>query len=196
MTNRKHSPSPPYPSTEASDRAAWRTWLHRHHAKSQGVWLVYCKKGSGIPSVSYAEAVEEALCFGWIDSKIHAVDHLRYRQVFTPRKPRSSWSDLNRSRAAKLIRNGRMTAAGLAKITAARRDGSWNARPVVANPRMPLDLRRALAADPQAALHFRSFSDAVRRLIVRWIIDARRPDARQRRIDKTVRLASLNKKPY
>lgn len=192
-----HRPSPAdFPNIEARDRAAWRAWLRHHHRTSPGVWLVYHKKGSRIPSVSYAEAVEEALCFGWIDSKIHPVDSLRYRQIFTPRKPRSTWSRLNKRRAAALIRSKRMTAAGMAKITAARKDGSWKSLDEVENLRVPADLTRALAVDTQARRHFGEFSDSARRLIIRWITSAKRPETRLRRIQETVNLASLNKKPY
>ena len=185
-----------FPNIEAPDRAAWRAWLRHHHRTSPGVWLVYHKKGSGIPSVSYAEAVEEALCFGWIDSKIHAIDSLRYRQIFTPRKPRSTWSKLNKRRVAALIRGKRMTAAGMAKITAARKDGSWKSLDEVDNLRMPAELTRALAADTQARRYFEEFSDSARKLIIRWITSAKRPETRLKRIRTTVSLASLNKKPY
>ena len=185
-----------YPNIEARDRAAWRAWLRHHHATSSGVWLVYYKKGSGVPSVTYAEAVEEALCFGWIDSKIHAVDSLRYRQIFTPRKPGSTWSNLNKRRIAALIRGKRMTAAGMAKITAARKDGSWKSLDEVEDLRMPAELTRALAANTRARRYFEEFSDSARKLIIRWITQAKRPETRLRRVHETVRLASLNKKPY
>jgi uncharacterized protein YdeI (YjbR/CyaY-like superfamily) len=192
----KPSPQAGYPNIEARDRASWRGWLRKNHRTSAGVWLVYYKKGSGVASVSYAEAVEEALCFGWIDSKIHAVDALRYRQIFTPRNPRSSWSTLNKQRVAKLIRSKLMTAAGMAKITAARKDGFWEAPDEIEDPSMLPELTRALAADAQARRHFEAFSDSARKLIIRWIVDAKRPETRLRRIQRTVRLASLDKKPY
>ncbi len=196
MSMAGRSSGPVYTSVEARDRTAWRAWLRHHHTTSSGVWLVYYKKGSGIPSVNYAEAVEEALCFGWIDSKIHAVDSLRYRQIFTPRKPGSTWSKLNKRRIATLIRGKRMTAAGMAKITAARKDGSWKSLDEVENLRMPAELTRALAANTQARRYFEEFSDSTRKLIIRWVTQAKRPDTRLRRIRETVRLASLNKKPY
>jgi uncharacterized protein YdeI (YjbR/CyaY-like superfamily) len=194
-TSKRPSPAD-YPNIEARDRTVWRAWLRRHHKTSSGVWLVYCKKGSGIPSVSYAEAVEEALCFGWIDSKIHPVDALRYRQIFTPRKPRSSWSKLNKQRVAKLIRSKRMTAAGMAKIKAARKAGSWESLDRIEDLRMPADLTRALAGNMHARVHFEAFSKSARNLIIPWIVSAKRPETRLRRIQETVRLASLNKKPY
>ena len=194
-TSKRPSPND-FPNIEARDRTAWRAWLRHHHKTSPGVWLVYYKKGSGVPSVTYAEAVEEALCFGWIDSKIHAVDSLRYRQIFTPRKPGSTWSKLNKRRIAALIRGKRMTAAGMAKITAARKDGSWKSLDEVEDLRMPAELTRALAANTQARRYFEEFSDSARKLIIRWITQAKRPETRLRRVHETVRLASLNKKPY
>ena len=196
MRTSKRPFSADFHNIEAPDRAAWRAWLRHHHRTSPGIWLVYHKKGSRVPSVTYAEAVEEALCFGWIDSKIHAVDSLRYRQIFTPRKPGSTWSKLNKLRAAALIRRKRMTAAGMAKITAARKDGSWKSLDEVENLRMPAELTRALAANTQARRYFEEFSDSARKLIIRWVTQAKRPETRLRRIHETVRLASLNKKPY
>src|SRR6185312_14358897 len=111
----------------AKDRHEWRKWLEENAATSQGVWLIYYKQSSGKPCVPYAEAVEEALCFGWIDSRANALDDERSMQLFTPRKPKSPWSRLNKERIERLMREGRMTPAGLAKIEAAKRDGSWGA---------------------------------------------------------------------
>lgn len=196
MSTAGRSSGPVYTSVEARDRSVWRAWLRKNHRSSSGVWLVYYKKASGKASVSYAEAVEEALCFGWIDSKIHAVNSLRYRQIFTPRKPRSSWSNLNKERVRRMTRSRRMTAAGMAKIAAARKDGSWKSPEKTERPAMPADLLHGLAADSKALLHFEAFSDSVRNLIIQWVIGAKRPETRRRRIQKTVYLASLNKKPY
>jgi uncharacterized protein YdeI (YjbR/CyaY-like superfamily) len=114
------------PQVTARDRAEWRAWLEANHANSPGAWLVLCKKGSGLASVSYDEAVEECLCFGWIDSKVMTIDAKRYKQLVTPRKPRSGWSASNRARVERLIREGRMAPAGLAKIEAAKAGGSWD----------------------------------------------------------------------
>ena len=109
----------------ARDRKEWRKWLEKNHDTSPGVWLIYHKKCSDEPCVSYDEAVEEALSFGWIDSKVNKLDDERYMQVFTPRKPKSIWSKLNKQRVKKLIEQGLMTSAGLEKIEAAKEDGSW-----------------------------------------------------------------------
>ena len=110
----------------ARDRAEWRAWLDANHASSPGAWLVLAKKGSGLASVSYDEAVEECLCFGWIDSKVMTIDAKRYKQLVTPRKPRSGWSASNKARVERLIREGRMAPAGLALVEAARADGAWD----------------------------------------------------------------------
>ena len=117
-----------YPQINARDRAEWRAWLLEHHASAPGVWLILQKKGSGQASVSYDEAVEEALCFGWIDSAMRGLDTTRYRLVFTPRKRRSPWAQSNRERVARLSAQGLMAPAGLAAVEAAQRDGTWMAQ--------------------------------------------------------------------
>ena len=108
-------------------RAAWRAWLAEHHADSPGVWLIIHKKNSPQPGVTYIEAVEEALCFGWIDSKTITLDATRFRQIFTPRKPRGTWAKSNKERVARLIEQGLMTPAGLAAIELAKANGTWTA---------------------------------------------------------------------
>jgi uncharacterized protein YdeI (YjbR/CyaY-like superfamily) len=107
------------PRVRPKSRQAWRAWLEKHHATSTGVWLVYAKKHSGLPSLTYSDAVEEALCFGWIDSKINPIDEDFFMQVFTPRKPKSGWSPLNKTRVARLLAAGLMAPAGLAAVKAA-----------------------------------------------------------------------------
>src|SRR6185436_13618655 len=114
------------PTVQPKSRRAWRSWLQKHHAASAGVWLVYAKKHSGIPSLTYSDAVEEALCFGWIDSKINPIDDDLYMQVFTPRKAKSAWSALNKGRVERLMTAGLMAAAGLAVIKAAKESGAWS----------------------------------------------------------------------
>src|SRR5215510_9334745 len=131
-------------------RAAWRAWLKKHHAKSPGVWLIYAKKHTGIPSLSYNDAVEEALCFGWIDSLLHPIDDSLYRQVFTPRKPKSAWSALNRKRAARLIEAGLMTAAGMTLITLAKKTGQWSVHKPSESLTIPAELKKALDANAAA----------------------------------------------
>lgn len=175
-----------------TSRAAWRRWLTRNHLTSPGVWLAYHKKSSGKPSVSYAHAVEEALCFGWIDSQIASIDDHRYKQIFTPRKPRSPWSKLNKTRIEALTAAGLMTDAGLAKIHAAKQDGTWATLDAVESLTMPPDLQKALAAKPRAAANFAAFAPSCRKAYLYWINGAKRTETRQKRIAETVGYAAKN----
>jgi uncharacterized protein YdeI (YjbR/CyaY-like superfamily) len=183
------------PTTYAKNRSEWRKWLEKH-ATSSGVWLIYYKKASGKPSVSYDEAVEEALCFGWIDSRVNALDEQRYTQFFSPRKPKSSWSKLNKQRVEQLIQNGLMTAAGLEKIETAKRDGSWNSLDAIEDLQLSPDLMAALDSNKTASENFMAFSTSVKKNIVRWIESAKRPETRLQRIAETVTLAAQNIKAY
>lgn len=175
-------------------REEWRAWLERNHDTSPGVWLVYYKKSSGQPRVSYDEAVEEALCFGWIDSLPRKLDADRSKLLFTPRKPKSVWSALNKRRIKKLIREKLMTEAGLATIKTAKKNGSWNALDDVEKLIIPADLAEALKANGNAGANFALFSSSVRKGILAWIGSAKRPETRSRRIEKTVALAARNKR--
>ncbi len=185
-----------HPTIYAKDRSVWHDWLLKNHAVSSGVFLIFYKKGSRKLTVSYDEAVEEALSFGWIDSKVNSLDEERYMQLFTPRKPRSSWSKLNKQRVEKLIESGLMTAAGLEKVEAAKRDGSWNTLDVIEDIQIPEDLSEALTSNKKAHDNFMAFSDSSKKIILQWIRVAKRPETRKRRIEKTVELAGENKKSY
>ncbi len=178
----------------ARDRAEWRDWLEQNHAASRGVWLVYYKKGSGRPRVPYGEAVEEALCFGWVDSRPNALDDERYMQLFSPRKPGSPWSKLNKQRVERLTRQGRMAPAGLEKVEAAKRDGSWGKWDAIEELVVPKDLEEALNTDGAAAEHFRAFSASSKKNILWWIESAKRPETRRKRVGETVALAAKNVK--
>ena len=180
------------PSIEARDRAVWRAWLRRHHRSAPGVWLVYHKKASDTPSVAYDEAVQEALCYGWIDSLVRALDARRYRQLFTPRKPGSTWAPSNKRRVAHLIAGRRMTKAGLAKIEAAQADGSWESLDAVETLTMPADLRRALAAEGEALRHFRGYAASLRKGMLFWLASAKRPETHARRLAKVVAYAAAH----
>ena len=180
------------PSIEARDRAAWRAWLRRHHRTSPGVWLVYHKKHSATPSVRYDEAVREALCFGWIDSLVRTVDAERYRQIFTPRKPGSGWSAANKRRVARLLAEGRMQPAGLAKVRAAKADGSWSALDAAESLRVPPDLRSALAAEGGALRNFRGYAASLRKAMIYWLASAKRAETRTRRMAKLVSYAATH----
>lgn len=176
------------------DRAGWRAWLAANHAKSPGIWLIYYKKESGKPRVQYDEAVEEALCYGWIDSLPNKLDDERYMQLFTPRKPKSTWSKLNKQRVERLIAEGLMTPHGLAKIDIARANGAWTALDEVEELIIPPDLRAALQAAPPAERVFEAFSSSVRKGILGWISGARRPETRAERVARTARMAAVNKR--
>lgn len=179
----------------APDRKAWRAWLEANHRTSAGVWLVYYKVKSGKPSVRYPEAVKEALCFGWIDSKVNSIDTERYMQIFTPRKRNSVWSKLNKQYIVELIEQGLMTEAGLQKIEAAKQDGSWTSLDAVEALNVPTDLEQALALNEAAGRYFESLSNTSKKLILTWIASAKRPETRAKRIEQTINAAAQNKSP-
>jgi uncharacterized protein YdeI (YjbR/CyaY-like superfamily) len=181
-----------FPSLEARDRTAWRAWLRRHHRTAPGIWLVYHKKTSDTPSVTYDEAVREALCYGWIDSQVRALDARRYRQLFTPRKPGSTWAPSNKRRVAQLIAGRRMTKVGLAKVAAAKADGSWRSLDTVQTLTVPAELRRALAAEDDALRNFRGYAPALRKSMLYWLASAKRPETRARRLAKLVAYAAAH----
>lgn len=179
----------------APNREAWRSWLVERHASSPGVWLVYYKKNARKPTVRYDEAVEEALCFGWIDSRPNVLDDERYMQLFSPRKPKSPWSKLNKERVERLIQGGRMTAAGLAVIEASKKDGSWHAYDAIEALRVPDDLRQAFAMNTTAREHFESFSKSTKKQLLWHIESAKRPETRAKRIAGIVFAAAEKKTP-
>lgn len=183
-----------YAQAQPASRAAWRQWLAAHHASSPGVWLVYFKKASGQPSLTYAEAVEEALCFGWIDSLPRKLDAERTQLLFTPRKPKSGWSKVNKERLLRLEKAGLLQPAGLAAIAVAKQNGAWESLDAAEAGDVPEDLATALAADEAAQRHFAAFSLSARKLILTWVLGAKRPETRARRVTETVRLAALNKR--
>ncbi len=180
------------PTFYAEDRREWREWLATNHAILQGIWLIYYKKASGKSSVSYAESVEEALCFGWIDSRKNMLDDERSVQLFSPRKARSLWSKLNKERVEKLIEQGLMTGAGLKKIEAARQNGLWTQYDMIEALEVPQDLERGLAANQLAHANFMAFSNSSKKIILWWIGSAKRPETRLKRIEETVQLAAEN----
>jgi uncharacterized protein YdeI (YjbR/CyaY-like superfamily) len=179
-------------SVQPKTRAAWRAWLAKHHARAEGVWLITYKKAAGKPRIEYDEAVEEALCFGWVDSKPGKVGEERSKLWFAPRKVRSGWSRPNKERIARLIAAGLMQSAGLAKIDAAKKDGSWQALDAVEDLVIDADLAAALAEYPQAAQHFEAFPRSAKRGILEWITLAKRLETRAARIAETARLAQDN----
>jgi uncharacterized protein YdeI (YjbR/CyaY-like superfamily) len=166
------------------DRAAWRRWLEAHHAGASEVWIVYFKKGTGTPSVTYPEALEEALCFGWIDGVRRRVDEERFTQRFTPRREGSRWSEVNRRHARRLLAEGRMAPAGLARLPADLQERLEPARPVT--PELPGELETELRGHARAWATFEALAPSYRRLYVRWITEAKRPETRARRLAEAV----------
>ena len=169
------------------DQAAWRAWLAEHHASSDGVWIKFAKKGSGIPTVVYAEAVEESLIHGWIDGQVKRVDDDFYMQRFTPRRAQSRWSKINRAKAEKLIADGRMHPAGLAEVERAKADGRWERAydsPTTAT--VPDDLQAALDAEPAAAKAFAELDGNNRYAILHRLQNVKRDETRARKISEYV----------
>jgi uncharacterized protein YdeI (YjbR/CyaY-like superfamily) len=179
---------------EARDRTEWRRWLEAHHDRPNGVWLILRKKSAGEPRLTYDGAVEEALSFGWIDSRANLLDEHRFKLLFLPRKPGSSWARTNKERVERLIAQGLMAPAGMAKVEAAKRDGSWAFLEPIENLQMPSDLEDALAAYPKAEKNFQMFSASSKKSILFWIASAKRPETRRKRIEETVSQASQNRK--
>lgn len=187
-------PEPPADSVHPRSRAEWRAWLQKHHARGEGVWLVSYKKATDKPRLEYDEAVEEALCFGWVDSKPAKLDDERSMLYFAPRKPKSGWSGINKERVERLIAAGWMAPAGLAKVDAAKADGSWNALDSATALEIPPDLEAALDALPSARAHFDAFPPSARRAILEWISLAKKPETRASRVDETAREAAENRR--
>ncbi len=186
--------TPPSDSFHPLSRAEWRAWLEQNHTRTAGVWLITYKKVTGQPRVEYDDAVEEALCFGWIDSKPNKLDDERSMLWFAPRKPGTGWSKPNKERVERMIAAGLMAPAGLAKVEAAQQDGSWLALDAVEALEMPLDLEVALAANPPAQQHWDVFPRSVKRGILEWIANAKRPETRARRVAETAELAAQNRR--
>lgn len=177
------------------DRAGWRAWLIANHASSSGVHLVSWRRGSGRTSVAYEEAVEEALCVGWIDSVAGRLDEERSLQWFSPRRPGSGWARSNKDRVTRLIADGRMLPAGLAAVEEAQRTGSWTLLDDIENLVVPDDLGAALDATPPAREHWDAFTRSPRRAILLWIDQAKRPETRAKRVAEIAEYAARNEKP-
>lgn len=178
----------------AKNRAAWRKWLEKHHAKEPYVWLILYSKDSGTSSVTYAEAVEEALCFGWIDSKPNKRDAGSWFQFFCPRKPKSVWSALNKTRIKRLIEEGKMTPAGMAKIELAKQNGSWTALDAIEALEMPLALQKAFSKNKKALKNFETFPASAKKGIYQWVQSAKTEATRDKRVQETVSKAAEGKR--
>jgi uncharacterized protein YdeI (YjbR/CyaY-like superfamily) len=184
-----------YGAIHVVSRSEWRDWLAANHGSVEGVWLISHKKATGKPVLDHAEAVEEALCFGWIDSLRNTIDDERFIQLFTPRRRRSPWSKINKGRVGRLIAAGMMTEAGLASIEQATRDGSWEVCDAVESMTIPPDLEAALAGSPAARAAFEQLSPSLTKQIPWRIASAKRPETRAKRIAEIVAAAAEGRNP-
>ena len=178
-------------------RETWAAWLDKHHTDSAGIWLAFAKKGAGEASVSYGDAVEVALCYGWIDGQAGKLDERFWVQRFTPRRPRSIWSRVNRDRALALMARGEMQPAGLREVERAQADGRWEAAyEPPSTMTVPEDLQEALASNPAAAEFFATLNSTNRYAILHRIHTAKKPETRARRIETFVAMLAEGKKLY
>jgi uncharacterized protein YdeI (YjbR/CyaY-like superfamily) len=175
------------------DLGAWRAWLEAHHA-TRGVWVASWRKASGRDPVPYEDLVEEAICFGWIDSTVNILDDDRGLQLMTPRKPKSGWTRLNRRRVAAMEAEGRMTPAGRRAVEAAKANGTWTIYDVVEDLLEPDDLAAALAASPPARTAWDGFPPSARKQMLWWVISAGKPETRANRIARIVSQAELGRR--
>ena len=174
--------------------AEWRDWLTRHQDDTDGVWLARWKKASGRIPLDYAQIVEEALCFGWIDGVTNTLDDDRQAQLLTPRRRGSGWAPSNKERIERLVADGRMTRAGMRVIEAAKADGSWSMQDAAEALIEPPELAAGLDANPAARLHWDAFPKSPRRALIWWVMSAKRPETRQRRVTTIVNEASQGRR--
>ncbi len=172
-----------------ADRAQWRAWLAANHATSPGAWAVFRKKSSALPGPTYEDLVEEALCFGWVDSTAGRIDEDHTRLYFAPRRRGGTWAATNKARVERLLAAGLMTEAGIAAIEQARADGSWTLLDEIDAGGVPADLLSSFDRYPGSHGRFDAFPPGVRRQLLFWVQDAKRPATRERRIDEIARLA-------
>lgn len=177
-----------------SSQADWRKWLEKHHQTKQSIWLIYYKVSSKKPSLTWSEAVDEALCFGWIDSTKKTIDKESYMQYFSRRKPSSTWSKVNKDKVAQLIKNEKMLKAGLNTIKTAKENGTWSLLDDVENLVVPNDLSIALNKHEGAMEFFQSQSKSIKKQMLYWIIIPKRAETRRKRIEELVQAASQGKR--
>jgi len=177
------------------DREQWRRWLAANHATAQEIWLIFYKKHTGEPGLTYVEAVEEALCFGWIDGILKRIDDRKHTVRFSPRRRNSIWSEQNKKRVGRLIREGRMTEAGLAKVREAKGNGQWAKAAQREDPAfVPPELTAALAENGTARDHFEKLAPFYRRQFIYWIGSAKQDETRHKRVAEAVRLLASNQR--
>lgn len=176
-------------------RQEWRKWLMRNHRLKQSVWLIAYKKKSNVPSIVWSDAVDEALCFGWIDSVRKPVDHEKFVQLFSKRKANSGWSKINKQKVQRLMAEGLMTEAGLEVIERAKQNGSWTILDKVEELEIPKDLSKEFNRRPGSRQYFLSLSKSSRKAILQWLVLAKRAETRQKRLTEIAYLASQQLKP-
>lgn len=176
-------------------RAEWRQWLEVYHQSAQSVWLVCNTRKSNLPTVSWSEMVDEALCFGWIDSTRKTIDECSFMQLFSKRKPRSTWSKINKEKIQRLIDGNLMTAAGYETIRIAKENGSWAILDSVEELVIPDDLDEAFSNHGGAEAYFLSLSKSLKKMLLQWIVLAKRPETRKKRIDEIAELAAQQNIP-
>ncbi|WP_270087095.1 YdeI/OmpD-associated family protein [Sphingobacterium sp. SYP-B4668] len=173
----------------------WRDWLAQNHLSKQSVWLVFYSKASGKKSITWSEAVDEALCFGWIDSKKVKIDHEISHQFFSKRKAKSTWSKINKEKVQTLTEKGLMTAAGYESIAIAKQNNSWTILDEVEALIIPNDLAEAFKKQEGAKDYFESLSKSARKILLSWIVLAKLPETRQKRIEEIASCAGKKRKP-
>jgi uncharacterized protein YdeI (YjbR/CyaY-like superfamily) len=189
QATRSRPASPDLPVLECASERHWQQWLQGHHASSAGVWLKFARRGAPVTTVTHAEALEVAICFGWIDGQTRRLDDTYYLQRFTPRGPRSRWSQINREKAERLIADGRMHPAGQARVDAAQADGRWEAAyEPPSRATVPDDLRAALDAEPKAKDFFETLATMDRYAFLYRLHHVKTPQARGRRIATYIEL--------
>lgn len=173
----------------------WRNWLTKHHLQQEGVWVILYKKQANKPTISWSEAVDEALCFGWIDSIKKTLDDQRSIQFFSKRKPKSTWSKINKQKVQKLIEAGKMAPAGFESIKIAQQNGSWNLLDEVEALVIPDDLEQAFTRHKGSKEYFSALSKSLKKMMLQWIVLAKQPTTRQKRIDEIAAHAGQGQKP-
>lgn len=178
-----------------ANRHEWRQWLQNNHHRAPSVWLVYYRTSSGVSSLTHSEAVDEALCFGWIDSLRKSLDDERFIQFFTKRKPNSGWSKVNKAKIERLIKAGLMTEAGFTSIKTAKKNASWTVLDKVEKLSLPKDLAAAFKPHRGAKAFFLGLSRSSRKALLQWVVLAKRPETRQSRINEVAVMAAQKLKP-
>ena len=178
-----------------ASRQEWRLWLQENHRTKQSVWLVYHKKKSAVPTVTYSNAVDEALCFGWIDSTKKSLGDEKFMQFFCKRKSNSVWSKINKAKVQQLMEDGLMMQAGYESIETAKQNGSWSILDEVEELKIPGDMEVAFNAKPGSLDYFSGLSKSVRKSILQWLVLAKRPETRQNRILEITELAAQKRMP-